>query len=217
MCNVNTNAMFGEAMPLARWRVTDIHEYLLFQSYYPSKIYYSWINTRTSLVNLSLWTLKRSTLIKASDFCYDLERCPLSSQLRCASLVSYPWPVTLLVFSCHLCHPGLVFFTLFISQILTLSSVLWIKNSDVLSVSFWSDESRLISLKIPTVMRSLLDPAAETASSQIGNHRHQHSAASAAPLFGEAKVRWMEDCRFWELNHRQSGLWSGQVKPTAPK
>ena len=61
------------------------------------------------------------------------------------------------------------------------------KNSDALSVSFWSDESRLISLKIPTVMRSLLDPAAETASSQIGNHRHQHSAASAAPLFGEGK------------------------------
>ena len=84
--------------------------------------------------------------------------------------------------SSHLCHPGLVFSPLFISQILTLSSALWIKNSDALSVSFWSDESRLISLRIPTVMRSLLDPAAETASSQIGNHRHQHSLHQQ-PLF----------------------------------
>ena len=29
MCSVNINAMFGEALPLALWRVTDIHEYLI--------------------------------------------------------------------------------------------------------------------------------------------------------------------------------------------
>ena len=53
MCNVNTNAMFGEAMPLARWRVTDIHEYLLFllslENYYP------WTNVETFRVHISLF------------------------------------------------------------------------------------------------------------------------------------------------------------------
>ena len=29
MCSVNINAMFCEALPLALWRVTDIHEYLI--------------------------------------------------------------------------------------------------------------------------------------------------------------------------------------------
>ena len=55
MCNVNTNAMFGEAMPLARWRVTDIHEYLLFllslENYYP------WTNVETFRVHIPFHTI----------------------------------------------------------------------------------------------------------------------------------------------------------------
>ena len=89
------------------------------------------------------------------------------------------------------CHPCWTFPPCFFS-LKSWHSVLWIEKSRCafrVNLIRWSNESRLIPLRIPTVMRSLLDPAAkkDSASSQIGNHRHQHCAAAAAASFGREK------------------------------
>ena len=166
MCNVNTNAMFGEAMPLARWRVTDIHEYLLFllslENYYP------WTNVETFRVHISLFIPfvqykrieQQPPQLRPQTFVTTWKDVNFLPNWKSLQFFSIPELSPCLSFSVTLLN----FPPLFISQILTLSSLLWIKKFRCafrVNLIRWSTESRLIPLKIPTVMRSLLDPAAE--------------------------------------------------------
>ena len=161
--------------------------------------YHPWINSQTSRIHTSL-------CIPFVNLCAKLKTWTASLQSRPQTFVTawkyvnflpnwdklHLFPIPELppcwVFFCHPCwtFPPCFF------SLTSWRSVLWIKKSRCafrVTLIRWSNESRLIPLRIPTVMRSLLDPAAkkDSVSSQIGNHRHQHCAAAAAASFGREK------------------------------